>query len=431
MTSVALRLEPTEQVIDAEVELSWGGHRTEPVNANFADLLLGTSPPDAAVDLLLLACAVYAADKAVPRDVTRDRWTRDLEIDVPQIDPDRLPVGQTEELLTFLTGDRWRVLTHGTAIGRARLGAANQAALREPSRIALFSGGLDSFAHLVSAPPEPSLFIAHRDSSALSPLQKTLFEAGRPSGADWELRQFTYTISRRGGLAGVSELEASTRSRSLLFYAAAVAVAAGVGAETVTVPENGFISLNPPLVTARRGTLSTRTTHPWTVHLTNRLVASLGLGVALENPFSQLTKGEVTATALENSSAARVFATISCSRPRARRASALHFGNCGYCYPCLVRRSGILSLGVRDRTPYRADPRTTSSFLWSPTGDDFRSVLARAREPFRLSDLTVSGPIPPALDPIALLDLIERARGELWGMLDAGLSKDMRNRLNW
>lgn len=430
MTSVVLRLSPDEPG-EGAINILWTGHSTDPITGRFAELLAGTRPPEPAVDLLLLACAVYAADKAVRRDWTADRWTRDIDLDVPQTNPQRLSVSAIEELLRFMTGDRWHLTTHATDHAAARLGVPNQPELVAPSGVALFSGGVDSFAHLASAPPSAAMFVAHRDRSGLSPLQQTLFAAATPAGSDWHLRQFFLTVNRAGPLEFLGDLETSTRSRSLLFYAAAIALATGIGTPIVKVPENGFVSVNPPLVAARRGTLSTRTTHPWTIHLMNGIIDGLGLDVTLVNPFALLTKGEITKIALDHAPASRVFDTVSCARPRPRQKSTVHFGNCGYCFPCLVRRAGIVSQGVKDRTTYRNDPRRVVSFLTSPTGDDFRAVVTRAREPFTISDLTITGPFPPGVQPAAVLDLIERSREELHVMVDAGLTTAVRRQLNW
>lgn len=79
MTSVVLRLAPGEPG-DGDIDIAWTGHRMDPITGGFAELLAGTHPPDAAADLLLLACAVYAADKAVRREWAADRWTRNITL---------------------------------------------------------------------------------------------------------------------------------------------------------------------------------------------------------------------------------------------------------------------------------------------------------------------------------------------------------------
>lgn len=429
MTSVVLRLDDQEGG-KGDLELLWDGHLSRSITAGFRELVDGLSPPDAAVDFLIFACAAYAADKALRRQTAPDRWTRTISLDVPQIDPHRLPIGAAQDLLTFLTGDRWVITTHACSQAHVRLGVGDQGQLSGRRQVALLSGGLDSFAFMASSVSEPTEYVAHRDRSHLSILQQDLFKALHADTHGSGLRQFSFTVNRSGALADLAELESSTRSRSLLFYASAIAVAASTFQPHVIAPENGFISLNPPLVTARRGTLSTRTTHPWTHHLLSRVLEELVLDVRVVNPFATATKGDVALLALDAGPEV-VFDTVSCSRPRPRQSSQIHFGNCGYCFPCLVRRAGFYACGTVDETEYRRDPRRDEAFLTSEAGDDFRAVVARARRPFGLADLRTTGPLPADTDIAELHAVVERSRLELADMLQDGMSTGLRRRIGW
>lgn len=427
MTSVALSL--VDEPRPVELNLLWTGRQMHPISGRFWDLLRGLAAPDAALDFLLIGCAVYAADKAVRRDETADGWTRTIELHIPQLDPDRYDTDRIRRLLVHVTGDRWDVRTYAVDRRHLEFAAQGDAELPLTGEVALFSGGLDSFAHLASA-RSPTLFVSHTQRSELNRLQRTLFEQHAPAGS--QLRQFSYMINRRPPLPPPpADLETSTRSRSLLFFGAAVAAAAGLGLNAVTVPENGFVSLNPPLVATRRGTLTTRTTHPLTIHLVNELLRDGGVDVTLENPFMLLTKGDVAQIALGAAPAAATTATVSCSRPNSRSGGPIHFGNCGYCFPCLVRRAALLASGTTDTTQYRNDPRREVRFSWNAPGDDFRAVVARARIPFTISDLRITAALPPTLTYPQAIDLVERARAELENMIDAGLTRQVRSALNW
>ena len=84
------------------------------------------------------------------------------------------------------------------------------------------------------------------------------------------------------------------RSRSLLYLALGLAAAAGFGVTTpLIIPENGWISLNPPLTTNRLGSLSTRTTHPYFLEELTGLWQAAGIETPLVNPYNNLTKGEI------------------------------------------------------------------------------------------------------------------------------------------
>jgi hypothetical protein len=76
------------------------------------------------------------------------------------------------------------------------------------------------------------------------------------------------------------------RSRSLLYLALGLAAAAGFGGATpLIIPENGWISLNPPLTTNRLGSCSTRTTHPYFLEQLTGLWREVGLINPLVNPY--------------------------------------------------------------------------------------------------------------------------------------------------
>lgn len=411
---------------DAELRLRWSERQQDPVRADLGELLSDVEPPDTAIDFLAVAMATYAADKAVLRRDAQDGWTRTIELHVPQLEPERWPAPKVERLLRHLTGDEWTFLPYGAGGLRERMiGSLPKRGRAIASSVALFSGGLDSFAH-AAANDAPAVYVGHKDKSGLSPLQREL-AAG--VGDRVALRQFMVWLQRKDPITW--EPERSTRSRSLLFIAAAVAVAAGLDIRTCTVPDNGFISLNPPLIPGRWGTLSTRTTHPWTLHLLNELLASAGLNVEISNPLLALTKGDVARVALDSAPEALVFGTISCSRARARTRDSLHFGNCGYCYPCLVRRSGLLAAGVADPGPYRADPRTDAGLLTGSRGDDFKAVVTGVREPFTIHDLTAASRLPLGSDYDGLFDVIERGRLELIAMIEDGLRNRVRRAIGW
>jgi len=426
MTRIALVVSSSDPVPSGVIRLRWEGASAEVI----ADVheLWRREPPDAALDFLALALGAFSADKAVLRSETRDRWTRNIELWVPQIDPARLRTDLANRLLGHLTGDRWDVHTYHSTSVRGRLLRSARSSASEPAEVALFSGGLDSFAFAASRTDALTL-VAHQERSPLAPLQGALAMAiGQHTTLRRDLRHFSAMVSAR--VLG-SSIESSTRSRSLLFFAAAVSVAAAEGAATVVVPENGFISLNPPMTPARRGTLSTRTTHPLTMSRVNELLDATGLDVTLVNPYQLATKGEVTSAALRAAPADLVFSTVSCSKPHTRTGEIPHFANCGSCFPCLVRRAGFEAAGVDDGSVYRSDIRRDHESVLRPAGDDLRAVASRVRRPFTLSDLVAGSRLPPGTQHEALLDLLERSRVELRDSIDNGITPRVRTTLGW
>lgn len=78
----------------------------------FKDLYRSLGSPHAvALDLLVIAGVCYAIDKAVPRRLAQDAWTRNLEVSIPVSDPKRWETvaPQLNTALTFLSGDVWQL----------------------------------------------------------------------------------------------------------------------------------------------------------------------------------------------------------------------------------------------------------------------------------------------------------------------------------
>jgi 7-cyano-7-deazaguanine synthase in queuosine biosynthesis len=327
--------------------------------------LAGLAPKPEAYELLRLACAVYCADRIALRRDAPDHWTRELELYLPVSDPGRWNEAAPHlvRALEFLSDDSWRLrFRRGDAIGQPRDRS-------EIACVSLFSGGLDSLAgaiDLLEAGARPIL-VGHYDRGLTPSVQVHLARAlieryGEDRG---ELRQLRAraadahpTQARVLPGAGRDDMrEKTTRARSLLFIAAGLAVAsAGGPSVTLYVPENGFIGLNVPLTAARVGGLSTRTTHPFFMTTLGSALTKLGIENPIINPYRLNTKGEV----LRNSRApdflrALAPASLSCAHPETARWAKRRQGNCGYCFPCLIRRAALNAAGADDGAAYAWD----------------------------------------------------------------------------
>ena len=171
----------------------------------------------------------------------------------------------------------------------------------------------------------------------------------------------------------------SLRSRSLLYLALGLTAAGSFGAATpLIIPENGWISLNPPLTLNRLGSLSTRTTHPYFLEQLTGLWREAGLSTPLVNPYQELTKGEMVRGCRNREGLRRLFPlSVSCARPVVSRWQRGPAGACGYCYPCLMRRAALHSAGWDRGEDYLrdglADPDTLAHRV---RGRDLRALLA-------------------------------------------------------
>lgn len=295
-------------------------------------------PPSVrAWDFLSIALAVFGTDRFVLREEAADGWTRviSLEVDLIQPTPWNAVADRLSAALRFLTGDIWTI--------RFRAGGhappTFHPKLSDRDCVCLFSGGLDSLIgamDLVAADRRP--FLVSQASPKEGPIQAYLAE--RLGLAD---HRFEGKATERGA----EPYELSSRARSILFIAYGVLAAEGLGGSLV-IPENGLISINPPLTLRRLGSLSTRTTHPHYIAELQAILDAVDLYVKLDNPYGLTTKGEMLAQCQDSRLAALAPLSYSCGKGKRKNQQ------CGRCVPCLIRRASFFKAGMADSTQYQS-----------------------------------------------------------------------------
>lgn len=297
----------------------------------------GFAPNAATWDFVQFCLSVCAADFACLRSTSADGWTRTIDLTVALHEPARwLPqAAHIESMLKVLTGDYWTLHFIGGG-APPPVGPARQ---QSQDCVCLLSGGLDSLIgaiDLVSGGRQP-MFVsqkANEDSQRQSRFARLL-------GGDGNHRQWSHGISFEGAR------EPSTRGRSLGFYAFAVLAASQVAAAPaqVFVPENGFISINPPLVPGRVSSLSTRTTHPLFMTKLQQLLDALGVGVKFELPYRFKTKGQMLSECADQRLLRQcATSTTSCGRFLSNKRK-----HCGRCVPCMIRKAAFLAAWGRNK----------------------------------------------------------------------------------
>lgn len=307
------------------------------------------APPSVrAWDFLSIALAVHAADKFVIRGGSADSWTRmiALEVELAEPEPWAAQADAIADMLRFLSSDIWHV--------RFRSGGRPppdfQPSLTDRDCACLFSGGLDSLIgvlDLVAGGRRPLL--VSQASPKEGAVQKYL--AGQIGLQDQRFEGRAIERWRR-------PYEPSSRARSMLFNGYGVVAATsiarpGTRAELL-IPENGLISINPPLTRRHLGSLSTRTTHPHFIAGLQDVLDRAGLNVGLDNPYGLKTKGEMLREGRGRSPQLDSLAPASYSCGKGKR---IHM-HCGRCVPCLIRRASFHASGLRDETPYQAGDLT-------------------------------------------------------------------------
>ena len=342
---------------------------------------VGTAPQTVAIDLLYLAMAVYAADLRIPRRLTLDRWSRDITVHFPVQDI-RLwstQVPHVENMLGFLTGDRWSLVL------RAREATASEAkapTLDYIQCVCLFSGGLDSLVGAADllANGQSVALVGHHGAGTTNSVQDRVLSA---VSGKYGTAAVPFMFYVQPPKQNIKDGEPSMRSRSFLFFSMGAAVSSALGGKPLIVAENGLISLNVPLTSSRNGSLSTRTTHPHYMSMFMDLLRGLGLPNDLDLPYRFRTKGEM----LKNTRDPRLLAeaarlTMSCSHPEAGRFRGHSPNNhCGYCVPCIIRRAAMNAAGLVDSS-YNVDVRTNEPHYTEEAGRDyraFRMALERIR----------------------------------------------------
>ena len=370
-------------------------------------------PTPLAVDLVRLGTLVYLVDRTQKRPPKG--WARNFALTVPCSDAGRWNAAATrvDDMLFFLTGDTW----HTTFVEQAA--QPPKAGIRlADADVLLYSGGADGQAGAALANDRPWLVALwdHGGTKGRQREAKRALTTLRPGSWPWT----SVRLARRPDLpvtGTVFGTEPSSRSRSLVYMAFGIA-AASLRGKRLVIAENGFLSVNAPLLPERRGALSTRTTHPAFVSQLRAVLAAVGIDVQLHLPFSGLTKGDVfalVAKRYDRGRASRLLsATHSCAKPNRREVGVDPMMHCGVCYACLVRRGGFLAARVDDLTPYRdGDLEGAERVKWlRQHGNDVAAVRAALTRGVSETELLASG-LPADVDFDATFEMVQRGMREL------------------
>ena len=321
--------------------------------------------------------------------------------------------------LNFLTGDHWTIhfreranITEDENKYRKGKWRYRRSVKRIDTDVfCMLSGGLDSFIGAINLLKDGKspIFVSHYGGGkGVKKYQDKVINSLKTKYAVDSKRFFRFYAASQNGV------EDTTRSRSLMFFAHAIAIASGVGHHIdLYVPENGVISLNIPLTVMRLGSLSTRTTHPYFMGMLQSLLTRLNIDISLVNPFQMQTKGEMMKTCKD-----LVFLnthyqdTLSCSHPDQGRWTREAVGHCGECLPCTIRKAAIKAAGLDDATTYRHHYETESGIeaLCS-----YKLGLSTPKDSY--AAIQMSGPIIEHIDDY--VGLYERGIKELEDLINS------------
>jgi hypothetical protein len=261
------------------------------------------------------------------------------------------------DALSFLTDDNWSV--------SFELSTENgyQPVLPipwfDPTRVALFSEGLDSAAGLADqalAGADRIMLVTVGHYPALRRRTERQILDLRRQWPRASLYPASFLVSLRGGIASHLRLQEKTqRSRAFLFCAAGIAAALACEVSAIDLYESGVGAINlPPMTGMLFGGLSSRGSHPTFLAKMSALGASLAdRPIAFSLPYRHLTKGEVLRKLRDSGIAQWLQRSRSCVHTSLRTPHVTH---CGVCPACIERRQAFAVAKIEeDTSPYMLD----------------------------------------------------------------------------
>jgi 7-cyano-7-deazaguanine synthase in queuosine biosynthesis len=327
------------------------------VNLRISDIsraMVGNIPP-LLLDLLEIAAYVYCGDQRARRGsekLTRagEDWTRDMHFLIPvrclHIWSEAELRNELEETLGFLSDDRYsfQFVEANEPLAEPQLYFDELSeGTFEPDEIALFSGGIDSFAGAVESiavSGNKTVLVGHHSANKVLAVQKELVGVLRKAGYGSRFMHVPVNVTN----THVRPAETTQRSRSFLFASLAFVLAQMFGKDGFTFYENGVVSLNIPIARDVLGARATRTTHPKVIRGFERVFSKLtGRHVRISTPYLWLTRKEVIERIVQAGFGDHLGKTASCVHPMLWTTEVHH---CGRCSQCIDRRFAMLAAGA-------------------------------------------------------------------------------------
>ncbi len=375
------------------------------------------------IDLLCLSLFVFGADRIVPRKDFEDCWTRNINMYIPVLELEIWEQNKelVQNMLNYLSGDKWnltfryRGFTKNELEWKNRINNSNETKVNA-NKVCMFSGGLDSFIgviDLLEVCNEEIIFVSHYGGGkGVKEYQDGLKDKFINNYNVNENIFFSFYAAAMNGK------EDTTRTRSLMFFSHAIAIATCMNTQVnLIIPENGLISLNIPLTNSRLGSSSTRTTHPYYMKMLQELLPKLGIDIRVINPYQFKTKGEMIQQCknigfLKNN----IVNTMSCSHPdHGRMLGETESCHCGNCLPCVIRRAAIKKSGIEDITIYR-DKKFDSGKTANMNLNSYLLGIGKYDEKNSFLIIQKSGPLTSDLEKYSAL--YKRGLQELMELLE-------------
>ncbi|WP_133299926.1 PD-(D/E)XK nuclease domain-containing protein [Larkinella punicea] len=320
---------------------------------DFASRLIARIP-DRTRDLIEIAAFIYAADRLIKRGETNqveyENWARELTFCIPVRDFNFWQQAEVSnklaEALVFVSGDKSYKFHFTSRIGIDPLTGLFHNMDTNPTSsdsnehypIALYSGGLDSLAGVVSLLETTSskvVITSHRSNPSTTQVQKRVY-AALSKAYPGRLRYHPLDCNLTHGERASEETQ---RTRFFLYTSVGFALAQAYSQHELNIFENGITSINlskrQDLINGR----ASRTTHPKTLGLLQAVFSSIsGQSFVINHPFIHLTKTEVVSLLKQYERPELITATVTCTKTFQKFKNRSGASHCGYCSQCVDRR---------------------------------------------------------------------------------------------
>lgn len=302
--------------------------------------------PDRCKDLLEIAGYLFAADRITYRGKDDSdelhSWSREFEIHIKVRDKKFWERNDIKELLSntlqFITGDHkytFHFYQQEEPDFPSSLFDDSKFTIdtKKKASIVLFSGGLDSLAGVIERLEESKeeiCLVSHQSGQGgVISTQNKLF-AALTEKYPGRCKHYTFNC----GLHLTPTIDESQRTRGFLYTSVAFVLAHNFKQDTIYVPENGITSLNLPMTQDLMNGRASRTTHPKTIGLLQKLFTLIhGKEFKVIQPYLLNTKTEVIEIIKKYKREDLICSSVTCSNTRQSKDRT----HCGKCIQCIDR----------------------------------------------------------------------------------------------
>ena len=294
------------------------------------------------LDLYDIFVSICYHDFFTPRDENVDNSSK-LKITVPVNNYNILKkvIPNICELVMYMTnGEKWNICVEKDSnlkkIDTGRLELQTE----KYNSVCLLSGGLDAFSGAISEKDNNTLFV----TTETNPTE--VINAKYIYGQVLKEKQNRHLIVRKLDLNENSHY--TQRTRTLFFLANSLIYADYFNINKVKMYENGIMSLNPKFYFRR---IVTKTTHPKTIYLINKILSELNINIKIVNPYMYMTKTDVL-NKIPEKYINYIKSTKTCSKNHGIQALSNRTEgetHCGLCTSCILRQISILNLKLTEK----------------------------------------------------------------------------------